>query len=386
MGHRVPSDDQPLSSQPFGLEDRVNVTCVSFSRDGRYLAYGGANKLITLWTMKEIVSTEQGAQQGHTEIQSQSSSCLDFDVTKLLARSCNDITEDGHDDPYSNFFQGSKPYLPETSSIRPQFPYLSLARRFWNVRITSRHLPQTNKSILQEHPKRSLLARRSNSNSHMQLATTTTNQLLPEVNSQGEQTEDRDQDISQVDREEPPADAHTAPPDISNSLAKFKSKENSGLWNVLIRARGKAGKRVQLKTHSPSPEVVEVYAVRGFQRLVVKKRIHKRQSRVVTHCPPPAVASILLQAGPSRGSTAQACTSSQAIPRLSESSSQSTPQHLNHISHAPGDPSPHTSPPRFVTTYHTDGADSDSDSSIQGSCNKFFDKICFPRGHYHNDS
>lgn len=95
---------QPLSSQPFGLEDRVNVTCVSFSRDGRYLAYGGANKLITLWTMKEIVSTEQGAQQGHTEIQSQSSSCLDFDVTKLLARSCNDITEDGHDDPYSNFF------------------------------------------------------------------------------------------------------------------------------------------------------------------------------------------------------------------------------------------------------------------------------------------
>lgn len=133
---------QPLSSQPFGLEDRVDVTCVSFSRDGRYLAYGGANKLITLWTMKEIVGTEQGAQQGHTEIQSQSSSCLDFDATKPLARSCNDITEDGHDDLYSNFFQGSKPYLPETSSIRPQFPYLSLARRFWNVRITSRHFPQ----------------------------------------------------------------------------------------------------------------------------------------------------------------------------------------------------------------------------------------------------
>lgn len=219
----------------------------------------------------------------------------------------------------------------------------------------------------------------------MQLATTTTNQLLPEVNSQGEQTEDRDQDISLVDqREEPPADAHAAPPDISNSLAKFKSKESSGLWNVLTRARGKAGKRVQLNTHSPSSEVVEVYAVRGFQRLVVTKRIHKRQSRVVTHCPPPAVASILLQAGPSRGSTAQACTSSQAIPRQLESSSQSISQHRNHISYAPGDLSPHTSPPRFVTTYHTDGAD--SDSSIQGSCNKFLDKICFPRGHYHNDS
>jgi hypothetical protein len=121
----------------------------------------------------------------------------------------------------------------------------------------------------------------------MQPATTTTNQLSPEVNSQGEQTKERDQDINLVDvsllsilkrrfltimdcgltkqQKEPPADAHTAPPDISASLAKFKSKENSRLWNVLARARGKAGKRVLLKTHSSSPEVVEVYAVRGFQ-------------------------------------------------------------------------------------------------------------------------
>lgn len=121
----------------------------------------------------------------------------------------------------------------------------------------------------------------------MQLATTTTNQLLPGLDSKGEQTEDRDRDISLVDvsllsilkrcflnimdrgltkqREELPADVHTAPPGISKSLAKFKSKENSGLWNVPTRVRGKAGKRVQLKTYSPSPEVVEVYAVRGFQ-------------------------------------------------------------------------------------------------------------------------
>lgn len=68
----------PLSSQPFGLEDRVDVTCVSFSRDGRYLAYGGADKLITLWTMKEIVGIEQ---QGHTETRLQSSSCLDVSST-----------------------------------------------------------------------------------------------------------------------------------------------------------------------------------------------------------------------------------------------------------------------------------------------------------------
>jgi WD40 repeat protein len=78
--------DQPLGSQPFGLEDRtcsVNVTCVSFSRDGRFLAYGGADKTITLWTMKEILGTEQGAQHVHTETQSQSLSCLDVSSTPI---------------------------------------------------------------------------------------------------------------------------------------------------------------------------------------------------------------------------------------------------------------------------------------------------------------
>jgi len=44
---------QPLG-KPFGREDRVHLYCVSFSRDGRYLAYGAVDKKITLWMVKDI--------------------------------------------------------------------------------------------------------------------------------------------------------------------------------------------------------------------------------------------------------------------------------------------------------------------------------------------
>jgi len=44
---------QPLIS-PFGLEERVHLYHVSFSRDGRYLAYGGEDEEITLWMVKDI--------------------------------------------------------------------------------------------------------------------------------------------------------------------------------------------------------------------------------------------------------------------------------------------------------------------------------------------
>src|SRR6267154_6870667 len=44
---------QPIG-QPFGQEDLKHLYCVSFSRDGRYLAYGGEDKKITLWMMKDL--------------------------------------------------------------------------------------------------------------------------------------------------------------------------------------------------------------------------------------------------------------------------------------------------------------------------------------------
>jgi WD40 repeat protein len=44
---------QPLG-RPFSPDDTVELYCVSFSRDGRYLAYGGVDKIITLWMVKDI--------------------------------------------------------------------------------------------------------------------------------------------------------------------------------------------------------------------------------------------------------------------------------------------------------------------------------------------
>ena len=60
---------QPLGN-PFSPEDSVELGCVSFSRDGRYLAYGGDDKKITLWTVKDIapelpVCTSIGIHQGN---------------------------------------------------------------------------------------------------------------------------------------------------------------------------------------------------------------------------------------------------------------------------------------------------------------------------------
>jgi len=44
---------QPLG-KPFSLEQSVALYCVSFSRDGRYLAYTGHDKKITLWIVEDI--------------------------------------------------------------------------------------------------------------------------------------------------------------------------------------------------------------------------------------------------------------------------------------------------------------------------------------------
>jgi len=127
---------QPLG-KPFTSEGSLFCNCVSFSRDGRYLAYGGEDEKITLWMVKDVApelpvcasiyhpSRQQLTQQ---EIQPQSSSsflevsaltphfllCLltgssQVDATNPYARpggdDGGDDIEDGHDNPYNNFFQ-----------------------------------------------------------------------------------------------------------------------------------------------------------------------------------------------------------------------------------------------------------------------------------------
>jgi len=44
---------QPLG-KPYSFEDSIIFYCVSFSRDGRYLAHGGNDKKITLWVVKDV--------------------------------------------------------------------------------------------------------------------------------------------------------------------------------------------------------------------------------------------------------------------------------------------------------------------------------------------
>jgi len=44
---------QPLGKR-FRSEDNKECNCLSFSRDGRYLAYGGHHQKITLWMVKDI--------------------------------------------------------------------------------------------------------------------------------------------------------------------------------------------------------------------------------------------------------------------------------------------------------------------------------------------
>jgi hypothetical protein len=56
--------------------------------------------------------------------------------------------------------------------------------------------------------------------------------------------------------------------DMENSSfpAKFDNNENRALWKFLMRARGERTNKGPAKMkHDPFPEVVEVYAARGFR-------------------------------------------------------------------------------------------------------------------------
>ena len=70
-------------------------------------------------------------------------------------------------------------------------------------------------------------------------------------------------------REELPVGTDTPPPDDTFSLVALDSDDNRKLWKSLMGAQGKgtaSGKKSSANmTCNPSPEVVEVYAVRGFQ-------------------------------------------------------------------------------------------------------------------------
>ncbi|KAG0694444.1 WD40-repeat-containing domain protein [Suillus ampliporus] len=243
---------QPLG-QPFP-QDRETLCCVSFSPDGRYIVYGGDDKKLTLWVVKDIAPElatpilQQGDRRTYTAGSSTGIPIIVADATRPSGG--NDITEEVHDDPYHNFFQSSQASLPLASPGFPHPPDLSSVRRLWNV--ISRHRPPANESTLEECTKRSFFRRRAHSKPPVQPTTTTPKQATQEGKVLvGEQVEEIDQNANCSANAplgaskgtndkgkqcgEAPADSHTPLP---GDPTEVDSEENGHLWKRLMRPRG----------------------------------------------------------------------------------------------------------------------------------------------------
>ncbi|OAX31599.1 WD40 repeat-like protein [Rhizopogon vinicolor AM-OR11-026] len=411
-----------------GVEGVKHLYWVSFSRDGRYLAYAGNDKRITMWMVEDIVPqlavrtsmpkiegpipqetlpesplsdigvvrTSQtklrleAATQQETRPNSPSLSYLDVDATKPFASMYDGV------DPYDNFFQSSQSSLSSASSDP------SPKRRLWNIFIPYVLRSPVEESIpLKQCLKRGLFARRTPPNSPSQSSgKSEPTKPTPQgkVRAGGED-EERNEDANLSDcsanimsgttkqnsykgrQEELPAGAETPPPDDVSPLSESDSDDSRKLCKWLMRTRGArkytiSGKNASANmTCDPSPEVVEVSAARGFQRFVAFKRKRKAKS-------PTLQTDALTTTTYARGSS-QVHASSQAV---TAPSFQSVTGLDGQLSQPSGDLTSHvsqSSPPNTTTNDIDD--DSDSDSIIQGSWNKFLDKICFPCGHYHED-
>jgi hypothetical protein len=209
--------NQPLG-QPFDHQNYNCHYCVSFSRDGNSLAYGGSGKKLSLWTVKDILlqlpapsllqqSDRRSAQQ-ETRPNPPSSSCLkvcnvtfnclpSFLIEQLQADATggDGLFEEVHD-LYSDFFQvkilflskgadtdnkhlkSSQKSLPLPSSGSRLTP-LSSARRLLNF--FSRCCPPEDESVPQERFKRGFFSRRARLNASLEPALIIPNQPVPEV-------------------------------------------------------------------------------------------------------------------------------------------------------------------------------------------------------------
>ncbi|KAG1780614.1 hypothetical protein EV702DRAFT_1266528 [Suillus placidus] len=324
--------------------------------------------------------------------------------------------KEAHDDPYNNFFQQSLP--------SPGSHVLFSTHRFWK-RI-SRRRPPPDESVPPERSKHGLFGRSTRSDSPLESATLKTDQPVSEGKvgkREGEQGVNAD-DVSSVStlthrhlnptavsaalrtirsaperikegkqRGDPPPDTQSLPSDDPTPPTELDSADNRNIWKRIMRSRGKDPTSVEITPTIQRPEIVEISAVRGFERLVVMKRVRKTKLPKST-CSIPLVAphaSSSSPAGPSpQGGHAQPGPSSQASPAQPGTSSlvsvQAGPSSYTTVGHAvqssQASPSSHFPTPRPIVMAHADYY-GDSSSSIKGSCNRFLDRICFPRGHFH---
>ncbi|KAG1780663.1 WD40-repeat-containing domain protein [Suillus placidus] len=381
---------QPLSL-PFH-QNRDTLYSVSFSRDESHLAYSGKDGKLTLWTVKDIApqlpaptllqqGNRQSIVQEEAQSNSSSSSCLNADAT-----GSDDFVKEAQEGPYHNFFQSSPQSLPSPSPSS-RLPNLFSAHRFWKG--ISRRCPPPDQSVPRDRSKRKFFIRRVHPDSPLEPATMKPNRLVPEGKAregEGKQGANADDHASANDphaarknrgknRGEPPTDAQSLSSNDPTPPTDLDDKDNRNFWKRMMHTRGKDSSNTKTPAAIKHPEVVEVYAVRGFQRYVAftrkKKSLPFNPPLAVPHTSGSSAASPSSQVGSAQPSTSSQPVSIQAGPSSHVVGAQVT-----------GGPSTHASPSHFVTSYYTNH-DSDSSSSIEGSCNRFLDKICFPRGHYH---
>ncbi|KAG1718192.1 hypothetical protein EDB19DRAFT_2046571 [Suillus lakei] len=358
------------SLQPFGqlLYQGYHgwLLCVTFSQDGRYVAYGGHDKKLTLWMIKDIApqlavptllqqNDGQGTQE-ETRSHSPSSSCLNADAT---GGDCN--IEEARDGPYNNFFQSSHQSLP-SASPGSHIPHLFSARRFLNI--FSRHRPPADEPVPQERSKRGIFARRVRSDSPLEPGTVQPDHPVLEGKGGGggEQDENVDDRGSANDplntrndkgkkRDDSPADAQSPPSDDLPPPTELDSADNRNLWKRLMGARGKDSTNITITPTTRRPEVVEVYAMRGFQRYVAMTPKKKKKSLAVP-CGAPLVvshASGSSRPGPSsQTASIQANTSSHPVSGQPGPSLLAVVGHGVPYSQAIGSSSSHASPSHFA--------------------------------------
>ncbi|OAX35285.1 ANTH-domain-containing protein [Rhizopogon vinicolor AM-OR11-026] len=277
-----------------------------------------------------LAVTEQARKLQDATEQKESSSHFDVDITNPFG-----ITEEPHDNSYNNFFSSSHPTLPSASSDPTP------RRRLWKVFfVPSLPRPLTNESVqLQERPKRRFFVRRARSTKSPLQAPATEPTQEGKVRAGGDRQCGEDVDIPNCSANITPGDAG-----VETTTSTFDDPSSPATF-----------------IHDPSPEVVEVCAARGFQRYVAFKRKHKTKTIKQKH---KAKLPALTASAPA--TTTLPSGSSQAGITLRgqvHTSSQVTSERAGLSSQVAGG-----------VTSDCNNDDSDSDSSIQGSWNKFLDK------------
>lgn len=245
---------KPLG-RPFHQEHHGWLLCVSFSRDGRYVAYGGDYGLLTVWMVKDIAPQSQpGAPTLLEKRDKQNTKQETWPNSPLSSRLDADATggggfvEEAHDDLYDNFFQSSQQSLLSPSPGF-HFPSLFSALRFLNVISQRCSLPD--ESVPKERSKRGFLSRLARSNSSLELATVTSDQPVPE-RKVGEGEREQDENVDHCGSSHDSLSARKDKgkqlddfPDTVQSLPSYDrtrsypdSKDDPNLWEQLMQTQG----------------------------------------------------------------------------------------------------------------------------------------------------